>query len=239
MLFHLLHPVALYLGGPQPAPARMPEFDIEGFGALDPEVRDPLVEAVTMAQGVGFGMPLFAGGIRGMSFDAAVAFLERPDRRALAFIHASRPGTGPASVASTISTRFDDGRLLMTSNFGGISRTPPRQEVDGVAIPGHFGFAPLWAVHEHRLQVRETHTSIAPMTRGDDPLAYELDELCELYDLWVRQGYYTRLPDGRLKATVRGACLASWRGLWPWKQLTDRHNRRRTTDAVRDMPLLQ
>lgn len=239
MLFHLLHPAILYLGRPQPAPARMPAFDIEGFGALDPDLRDPLVEAVTMAQGVGFGMPLFAGGDPEINGQAAVAFLERPDRRALAFIHASRSGTGSTSVASTISTRFDDGQLLMTSNFGGIPRTPPRPEVDGVAIPDHFGFAPLWAVHQHRIQARETQSAVTPMTRGGDPLGYAFDELCELYDLWVTQGYYTRLPDGRIKPTLRGACLASWRGLWPWKQLTNRRNRRRTAEAVRDMPLIQ
>jgi len=217
----------------------MPAFDIEGFGSLDPELRDPLVEAVTMAQGVGFGMPIFAGGIPGQGFEAALAFLERPDQRALAFIHASRTGTGPTSVASTISTRFEDGRLLMTSNFGGIPRTPPRHGVDGVAIPGHFGFAPLWAVHQHRLQAREALSAITPMTRGDDPLGYEFRELCGLYEFWVRQGYYTWLPDGRLKATLQGACLAAWRGLWPWKQMADRRNRRRTAEAVRDMPLLQ
>lgn len=239
MLLHLLHPVVLYLKGRHPAPARMSAMDAEGLAGVDPALRDPLLEAVTVAQGAGFGMPLLAGGMPGMQFESLIAFLERPDGRALAFIHASRSGGGPTGVATTMSTRFEDGWLLMTSNFDGVLRTPPRPQVDGIAIPPHFGVAPLWAVHRHRVEAREALSPAVAMHRGSDPLGYELDELCSLYDHWVERGYYGRLPDGGLKATLRGACLASWRGLWPWKQWTERQNRRLTAEAVREMPLLQ
>ena len=236
---HLLGPLAIYLFNTQPAPARMKVLDADALASLDPLLGDPLRASVAAVREVGFGEPVYTGGIPGMSFDSVVALFERPDGRAIGFISVAHGFSIPLMVVLTLSTRFADGRLLVTTNFDAVTRVPPRPDVDGIVVPSHLALAHVWAVHRHRIEKYERRHARPPMTRGHDPIGHEYDELCALQDMWIRSGHAKRLSGGELGWTLKGASQAAWRGLWPWKQRTERRNARRTAEAVQDMPMLQ
>ena len=239
MLVHLLGPFILYAAAPMPAPARMVEWPGEEIGGITPLLRQRLLDMTERMTAAGFGAPVYAGPAVPSNHDSAAAFFERPDGRALAFVFVTEGPHTPTLVSVTISTRFDDGWMLSTTTFDQVFRFPRRPFTEGLVVTESDDPARLWAIHEFWVSRRKPGARPMRMTRGLDPLGYEYADSHRAYDHWVASGYAYELPNGALKFTALGACLAAWRGVFPWKQWTAWQQRRRTAAVQRDMALYQ
>jgi hypothetical protein len=86
--------------------------------------------------------------------------------------------------------------------------------------------ATLLRIHRFRLRERPGAAPPRSVTRQPDPIAYQLHEAEQTRAQWLRIGYYRSLADGTLRPTLRGAVCLSWRGMFPWAQLTDARDAR-------------
>ena len=198
----------------------MRAFAREELGAAFPAaVANHLRDGAGALEACGFVVTTYAGLVSTQALTTATALLERADGAALAFIFAGEGKDTGVMTATTFQTKVDDGSEITTSNFAATMRTPSRPRVEGISFPDVKDAARLWAIHAFRVQHaapnRATH-----MTRGSDPIGYQVDEERVVQDFWVQKSYYRRASDGRLHLTVTGAARAAWRGLWPWKQHT-------------------
>jgi hypothetical protein len=237
VLNHLLHPLLLYAAEPQPAVVRMQRLNADAIPGITPLLRRRLLDAAATVEALGFAQPVYCVGSVDRRLDAVTALFERPDGRALAFVHAAEGAHTRMNVSFTLTTEFADGRQLATSNFSFVMRTPPRPRAKGLAIAECTDLARVWALHDHLARAHERLSPIRSMTRGDDPIGFELALAHTVADHWVASGYYVRLPDGRHKLTPMGATLAAWRGLWPWKHWVRRRDARQMATALREMVL--
>jgi hypothetical protein len=233
MLMHLTAPFNLYGGAPFPAPTRMIELHADEIAGMTPLLRQRLLDTSARMREAGFGIPLFAVPAGQTNDHSVYALFERNDRRALAFIDITEGARIPMSLSFSIMTRLDDGWYLGTTNYGFVARFPQPPLTDGVRIVDCDDPLRLWSIHEFRVRLHEARARVVPMTRGLDPLRFELDEDRASQEHWVASGYVDRLPDGCLKFTPLGAWLAAWRGLWPWKQWTTWREDRRTAAVLR------
>src|SRR3954451_20303913 len=97
---HLLAPFVLYDAAPMPAPARMVEWRDE-IGGITPLLRQRLLDMADRMTAAGFGAPVYGGPGTPTNHDWAAAFFERPDGRALAFVHATEGPHTPMLVSVT------------------------------------------------------------------------------------------------------------------------------------------
>ena len=120
-------------------------------------------------------------------------------------------------------TRFNDGRVLGTSNASVLGCFAKIPGFETVHFPGLADLHQLYRLHVERCR-RD-----APNTQRVNRLDREFDGdgerylstiLAEEFGRQVGVGYL-RLESGgdRYRPTVKGACMMTWRLLWPVKQL--------------------
>jgi hypothetical protein len=137
------------------------------------------------------------------------------------------------SRTTTFETRFADGIRLFTSNSEQILMTPPRPNARSVRLPAITDIARLHDIHRFRVREHAATAAVIPRTRGADPIAYTEAETRETQDHWVQCGYYRRTSQETLVYTWRGATLAAWRYLFPWKQITKLRHAREAAALLR------
>jgi hypothetical protein len=172
----------------------------------------------------GFDAPFRAvnGGISAAR--SFVSFVEHPRHATIGFVLVAEGDHLLPAALATFRTDFADGIQLVTSNARAATLTPRRRHVLGVRFPDVHDVGALYELHRFRVEERATVIPVAALSRGGDPIAFQESEARELHELWVRVGYYEPAGPGALRLTRRGACLAAWRGLFPWKQLTNRRD---------------
>jgi hypothetical protein len=158
---------------------------------------------------------------------------ENPSDGTLGFVIVNATLHSGVSRTTTFETRFADGITLYTSNSANILRTPPRATARGIRFPGITDVARIHDIHRFRVQERSATVATTPRTRAPDPVAYSDAESLAIHDHWIARGYYRRTDDGMIVMTWRGAILSAWRGLFPWKQLTERSNARKAAAVLR------
>ena len=235
MINHLLHPFVLLAGEPRPAPTRMRVFaEDELDAALPPLVARSLRAGVAALRDCGFTLSCYAGITSTQALTTAAALLERDDGAAISFVYAGVGTTTQITVMTAFQTKLSDGTELATANSTSTARTPSRPHVVGVAFPDVTDLAALWAIHAFRIK-DAAPTMPQRMSRGSDPVGYQMAEDEEVQDYWIKKGYYSRGSDARLVMTFTGACRAAWRGLWPWKQISARTQARNAAAVHRRM----
>ena len=174
----------------------------------------------------GFSAPFRAinGGISAAR--SFVSFVEHPHHATIGFVLVAEGDHLVPSALATFRTDFVDGVQVVTSNAHTATLTPGRAQVLGVRFPDVHDVGALYELHRFRVEERAAAIRVAALSRGGDPIAFQECEARELHELWVRVGYYEPAGPGALRLTRRGACLAAWRGLFPWKQLTNRRDAR-------------
>jgi hypothetical protein len=70
------------------------------------------------------------------------------------------------------------------------------------------------------------------MTRGTDPFAYQHAESMAVFEHWLRRKYYRRDGAHGLRFTVRGAALSAWRGMFPWREISEWARSRRAAELL-------
>ena len=168
----------------------------------------------------GFSAPFRAINAATPTLRSFVSLVEHPGASTLGFVLVSEGEHSAPHALATFRTDFADGVQLVTTNANTVMRTPPRPHTLGVRAREVHDVSVLYDLHRFRVAERARRVTVAPLTRGADPIAFQDDEAAATYEFWVRAGYYARVAPDALRLTRRGACLAAWRGLFPWVQLT-------------------
>jgi hypothetical protein len=225
------HPTVLKRGAPTAAGARYFRLTADHLERIAPYLLEDMSEIEHALVEKGFAPLLRVANDDREEISRFVSLLEHPTAATIGFVMVHASQHIGVTRTTTFETRFADGRILYTTNFGLVSRTPSRPIADSVQLPDVTDVSALYELH--RARVRERTVATVPHSRGDDPLGYLDTETREVQAFWVERGYYRWTPDERLAMTWRGAILSAWRGLFPWKQLTERRNARKREALMR------
>ena len=183
---------------------------------------------------VGFGPPTRARFHVVRDMTAIVSLLEHALDGAIGGVFLSQSTlTGQISGTVWFCSSFADGSYVGTNNSQSVPLTPASPEFQRLHFPGIDDAAELFDLHRVRVKERSRAKKQVPMTRGIDPLAYQDRDHARTVEHWVRCGYYRRTSDDALRHTVRGAVLSAWRGMFPWRQLTEVACKRERDDVLR------
>ena len=230
---HVWSPFVLYRKAPMPIGEHLVPLAADDVQRLPDAMRERLAANDHALATLGFSPP-----VRGL--DQAItnvrtcfSLVEHSRDGALAFVLVTQgPHVGTSAIV-TFRSDFADGWQLYTSNSGVIPRLPSRPRIDGVRFADVHDVRELYELHRFRVAERAKTSAMVPLSRGSDPLAYQSMESEEVHEFWVRAGYYDRVTGPALRFTVKGAIFASWRGLFPWKALTEWRNARKASGILR------
>ena len=110
---------------------------------------------------------------------------------------------------------------------------PTRAEIDSAQFPDVQDAGVLYDIHRARVAERARLVATVPLTRGPDPLAFQDREARAIQAFWVRKGYYRWADGDKIDRVWRGAILSAWRGLYPWKQITEGKSARKRAAITR------
>jgi hypothetical protein len=218
---HLRDPAVLLRMGPKPMGSSLAPLP----GGVDERMPAVLLHALDDAERClvdrGFAPPLRAALTLTPAVSSCVSLVEHPLDGSTGFIMVSMSTHRGASIMATFTTRFADGWKILTSNSKSLLRTPRRQKVDSARFTAERDVGALYDIHRRRVAERARKIGVIPTTRGPNPIAYEDGEAREGHAFWIRKGYYRAVGTDQMRMTLLGATLAAWRGLFPWKQLTE------------------
>ncbi len=83
------------------------------------------------------------------------------------------------------------------------------------------------------MRERAAKVEIVPTSRGADPLRFLDDEGRQTHAFWIRKHSYRAVDGDRIQFTALDAILSAWRGLYPWKQLTERRMNRKSAAILK------
>jgi hypothetical protein len=184
--------------------------------------------------GIGFGPPTRARMKVVSDLTAMVSLFEHLVDGVIGGVFLSNSAlTGHISGTVWFCSSFADGTYVSTNNSQSVPLTPTSPEFQRLHFPGIDDAAELYELHRIRVKERSRSKKHVPMTRGTNPLAYQDRDHARTVEHWVRSGYYRRTSDAALRHTVRGAVLSAWRGMFPWRQLTEAACKRERDDVLR------
>ncbi|HKW12379.1 MAG TPA: hypothetical protein VJO33_18475, partial [Gemmatimonadaceae bacterium] len=185
-------------------------------------LRDYLVAAEMELATVGFGTPFRVARRSDVLLDVCFSLVEHPLDGALGYVSVIRAKPRDTlSTAVSFQSSFANGVVVETSNSRSVPRTPSLPEMHSVRLPSINGAAELYEVHRFRVAEFSRGAVHVPMTRGGDPIAYQARESTHVFDHWVQCGYFRRAGENAIRKTHGGAMLSAWRGMFPWRQISE------------------
>jgi hypothetical protein len=208
-------------------------LSIEDERALAAALREYRDAAERELAAVGFGAAVRGRSRHFASIDSCFSLLEHPADGALGLVSIIR-GKKLNTLRATMifQSSFANGVALTTSNSVSVPRTPPRTGFDSIRFPWIHDGAQLYDVHRFRVTEYAGTATPIPMTRGTDPFAYQEQESARTFEHFVRCGYYRMVTEGMLRHTVGGAILSAWRGMFPWRQISEHMMMRKAMAVV-------
>jgi hypothetical protein len=233
LMMYVQGPVTLYRTNFVSTRRTARTFTAEDEASTHPELLAYVAAAEAALQSAGFGPPHRVVQSPTPKVTGFAALLEHPGRGDLASFMGFRSEIPAAQETRLVSavvfmTEFADDVTLATSNVMVVLRFPTRADMRPVVFPDADDPLEVYRLHRRRVDARTRRVPSRKATRGATPEArieYQDRESEKVFEHWVRSGYYRRVPDG-LRPTLRGAALMTWRGMWPWRQLTERRHAR-------------
>lgn len=228
LLLYVTGPLALYGRNVVLTARTSRTFTADDERAADPALLEYVAVGERALESAGFGAPHRIVHNNSPKVSGFASLLEHSTRGDLATLMGIR-GTStlipPRLVSAiTFTTEFGDGVVLATSNVMSVKRFPTRPRYEPVLFRDVHDPLELYRLHRCRVDERARRVPVRVRTRGateEARLRYQDRESAEVFEHWVQCGYYRRAGD-RLRPTMRGAACMTWRGLWPWRQRTER-----------------
>ena len=184
----------------------------------------------------GFGPPHRMVSHDSPAMFAFASFLEHPAGD-IATVMAIRStgGASPSAIAAvTLMGDAANGKRIVSSNVSSVKRFPTNPRFDAAIFPTLRDAGELYAVHRSRFTtVGRSGTRLTRGATESDRLAYQDAEARETYDFWIAAGYYYETPDF-LRLTWKGAAFSTWRGLFPWRHVTEWRRDRKGAAILRE-----
>lgn len=230
---HFWSPFVLYRKAPMSIGDRLVPLGAEDVQRLSDAIRERLATNDHALATLGFSPPVRGANHAIANVKSCFSLVEHPRDGTLAFVLVTQGAHVGTSAVVTFRTDFADGWHMYTSNSSIVPRMPPRPAIDGVRFPGMQDVRELYELHRFRAAERARRVPAVSMTRGNDPLEFQRQESREVYDFWVQAGYYGLVDGPAIRFTAKGAILAAWRGLFPWKQITTWRNAGKASAILR------
>jgi hypothetical protein len=218
-------PRVLHAVGPRDESTVVP-VSAEAWKQAPPAVRDQLTLAEAGLAALGFGVPTRGASMR-TNASSCFSLVEHAEGHTLASVVVMITSTGRSSPSLLFESELADGTHVSTANSAAKRRFPRVGGSDSISFPEARDAAALYAMHRLRVSTLAAGAPTRPVTRGADPLEHQRREGAEFYARMVAAGYYRPTGDGRHALTRRGAAFFTWRGLFPWAQVTDWRDERR------------
>ena len=119
-----------------------------------------------------------------------------------------------------LRSELADGTVIVTTNGRVKRRFPRRSGYDALSFPKFSEPIELLKLHRFRVTDRARAAPARQISRAPDPIEHQRRETLETYDHFLRIGYYRRSPTDTLRLTPKGAVCMTWRGKFPWAQIT-------------------
>jgi hypothetical protein len=200
------------------------------FDALPEQVRQYITRTEATLQQIGFGP-----GVRMVS-DATVrarsyaSLLEHGDHTVLATVSLTQSDRVQNTEILFLRSELADGTVMVTSNGRLKRRFPRRPGYDALSFPKLSD--PIELLKMHRFRVTDRAAPARQVSRAPDPIEHQRREMRETYDHFLRIGYYRRSPTDTLRLTPKGAVCTTWRGKFPWAQITDWRDEQRRQSVL-------
>jgi hypothetical protein len=198
----------------------------------DPRVADRLREAGEELRGLGF-LPRGAFRLRrgGRGTTSYVAVFEKADTGEAAKLVAVTAGRVFHHSINFIS-EYEDKTTFTTSNSRVAPVTPRLPgHPDSMAFPQVRDARTLYEVHRAR-----GPRDARPVGVGDDLPAYLARSEGRAFPHWIASGYYYLDESARVyRPTWKGACLMTWKSLWPVSALRRALRMRKASRALRQL----
>jgi hypothetical protein len=141
------------------------------------------------------------------------------------------------SFALSFTTKFDDGREVVTSNAPTVSPFRPDRRIDVVGWTGMSHVSLLYRLHRARAaRSRGGRGTVMPQRTAEEIERAMNRTEGDVIERAIAHGYVRRDTDGRVRSTLRGSYLMTWRILWPWKQLVMAGQARRLRRVLAAFP---
>jgi hypothetical protein len=183
-------------------------------------VRQYITRTEGALQQLGFGAAVRMCSEAASNTKSYASLLEHPDHTVLAMVSSTQTIGGRSAEVLFLRSEAADGIVVVTTNGRVKRRFPRRPGYDVIAFPDFSDPGALLALHRFRLSDRDGGAPPRAVTRGTDPLAYQRREGAETYEYFVRVGYYRRSSSDVLQPTLKGAVCLTWRGMFPWAQMS-------------------
>lgn len=229
----VLGPIVLLKAAPMPYGLPYVALGESDDLGLPDSVRQYVEDSQRMLLGRGFTPRVRARNPNARRAHHVIALLECPRDPATVFTLISVSSQLGITMATTFDTRFADGCRLLTSNSPMVLRTPKHPRADGVTFPEIGDAGRLCDIHRARVAERARRVPIAPTTFGPDPLVFIDREGREMQEFWIARGYYRRAGAEGIKLTLKGAMFSTWRGLFPWRHITQWSKERKAQAVFR------
>jgi hypothetical protein len=136
-------------------------------------------------------------------------------------IHNHTPGIAPTTqMYIEFITRFRDGRIIQTNNSPILSGFPTPKHVVNALVPSIKDPRQVYRVHCAQVRLRGTGEKVLRLDDdfAGDAIRYMAFAMIEELEFACSAGYM-RLDAsaGVYRLTIKGACLMTWRELWPIK----------------------
>lgn len=225
-------PIVLYNSPPIAMTGALAPLSIEDERGLPAALREYRDAAERELTAVGFGAAVRGASRHFASIHSCFSLLEHAADGALGLVSIIR-GKKLNTLRATMlfQSNFANGVVLTTSNSVSVPRTPARPGFESIRFPWIHDGAQLYDVHRFRVTEYVATAAPIPMTRGSDPFAYQEQESARTFEHFIRCGYYRLASEGMLRHTVAGAVLSAWRGMFPWRQISE-HRMMRKAMAV-------
>ena len=219
-------------GGPKPLGGQHVIITTAEAAHIAPELLAFLTQCEETLVSRGFAQPLRVTNAISADIKSVVTLFEHPRDGAIGFILIGVGKYTGVQITASIRTDFADGIQMYTSNSRNVARTPSRKNLDNARFPDVTDVGVLYDIHVKRVAEKAKTAATVPLTRGADPIAYQDAETRDIQGFWVKKGYYRFVEGDKFQMTLLGAHLSAWRGLSPWKTITEGKANRKTA-AIR------
>jgi hypothetical protein len=227
---HVLGPILVWRSERVPASYNFPPMEVSTFlRQQTPEVQ----AALAQLEALGFA-PAAASVLEKSNVKAGFLLLQHGTELASAMLVVASHAKGSIHYAE-FTQIFTDGTMLDVFSCPTASIYPTdtktlKYRFPGMAISELYG---TFVKINTRLQQHKTPTRTLEI--GD-----ELTDLAQKMNLdvagLVKRGYYTPSADrSQYRLTLKGACLFTWRLVWPWKPLFNYFELARARRALAEM----
>jgi hypothetical protein len=229
---YYVDPMVLKRMAPIPVGNEFVPLTAEHEARIAPYLLEDMAEIEATLAERGFTRPYRVTSQTGDEITNFASLVEHPGHSTIGFVIVNASQYTGVTRIATFETHFTKGPKMSTTNFDIVSFTPSVPD-DDVRFPDVVDAGALYDIHRARVMDRAWTDPALPLTRAPDPIAYLDRETREVRARWVQWGYYRLTSGDAMVRTWRGAILGAWRGLFPWKQLTQRAQARKRADVER------